>query len=483
MALLTAISDAEWRLISDEGNPVVDGYKLTRMTAFINATVADTIFATAVALDTVVSPVADGQTYSGTFAMNKVTMDEGRDDNNQRYCNLIEDLTLVSAVANIAALVALNAIIIQDNEILNLFGITAELGEGDGIVYIYHNINPTERANCMGLSDSDLVSNLPGAGWSYLSREFKVMEDNTARFMVVFKKAAWVNTSGSTPNRVLATQITVGQTNHDPQNDKYGFDSAIRYQSDGVPTAAAAEILENQVAGGTNFIVDASMQDKGHGEHAISKQEIRKRATTDQFARRWSQGFAGRPTSETLMWKNLTSTDATTIYDNAKTNFAAMASATPAAPANHVLLSVDRIPRQGVSSGGLQMFDVMRVTYIPIWGTATDDWDNYKDEWQWIEVQWRRVEVGAYPVNQFRRITHIKYVLLTRSRSAAYDFPTDGNSAGVIPIPGGGNKFPIDANVSPLSGGRFFAWSECASATGWTAYADGTAWTNLGNGV
>jgi hypothetical protein len=70
---------------------------------------------------------------------------------------------------------------------------------------------------------------------------------------------------------------------------------------------------------------------------------------------------------EVLEWHNLSATDATTIYDNAKTHSAAMTGATPASPANHLLLSVDRIPVDGVvDSAGDNLFYVRRVTFIPV---------------------------------------------------------------------------------------------------------------------
>jgi len=62
---------------------------------------------------------------------------------------------------------------------------------------------------------------------------------------------------------------------------------------------------------------------------------------------------------ETIIWPNVSAAQATTAYDNAKTNEADMTAATPASPASHKLKKVTR------NNAGEGRYRVERVTFIP----------------------------------------------------------------------------------------------------------------------
>ena len=189
MALATTTAEADARLIRKTKEPNVPGFTLERMWPFIDATVADTLSTTLDAVATYSGPKADNQTYSGTFVHSKVVAEEGENDHNERYVNIKQTVILISAVANIADLAAVPSIILQKNEIKAALAI--QTGEEDTIAYRFFNLNPANRAVLMGLADADLVTNISGAGWTYVDRTFDEQKDGTAIFTVIFKKVAW----------------------------------------------------------------------------------------------------------------------------------------------------------------------------------------------------------------------------------------------------------------------------------------------------
>jgi len=102
---------------------------------------------------------------------------------------LVQYLTRVYDITTNAELWAREALPTYDNEILNLFGL--QEAEGDAVAFVIYALTKESRAFCMAISDSDLQSNLAGAGWTYANRRFEVdPETNSARFIVACRKVA-----------------------------------------------------------------------------------------------------------------------------------------------------------------------------------------------------------------------------------------------------------------------------------------------------
>lgn len=350
------------------------------------------------------NPVANKRTYTGTYAVGKVWHKEGIDKDGQ----IFESLAKINSVANIADLVALKPLIIQENKILNLFGL--DTGEGDWIAYGYHGLNPASRATVMAISDSDMVTNLPGAGWSYEDRKFTEKSNNTADFVVLFRKSVWSNQSGTPPNQVIASRVITKHLNYDPKNNTAGLRRKKIDGAKGIQTSKAEEVFGNEPAESGWAVDSITLEEMANGQSSIKKQQSKERATGDQFTRRWNAGHGNRPEMETIAWFDLTATDATTVYDNAKTNTADMTGATPASPANHLLLTVERIPQ------GNGLFDVARVSWIPQAKTGTTTtWKEYqyafptKDGhnttvWRYVHVKYFALEDGSDASNHLEGI-------------------------------------------------------------------------------
>jgi len=366
MALNTTTPNDQAKLIHRDQDVNSNGFTLKRMWDFIDATVADTLVDTRVASSPVSNPQADGQTYTGTFVIAKVFAKEAdglSDDNNERYVNIEETNIKVSAPADASTLASLEPIIQQGNEIIT--GFSWEDGEEDDLRYIYKNVNPTSRATLMAISDADLVSNISGAGWTYIDREFTEEENNTGTFVVFFKKETWTNETGTTPDQTIARTRTIGLGNYDPQNDKSGVNRTKTTRSEGIPIADLEEIRDNQVAESGYAINRIQAIDNKNGSGTIGTRQVKKRATTDQFVVGFTSEQGVQAESQTVTWHDLSETDADTVYNDAITNEDDMTGATPASPASHVLRSVTKPIKEGIDSAGKQLFGVRRTTYKP----------------------------------------------------------------------------------------------------------------------
>jgi len=102
---------------------------------------------------------------------------------------LIQILTRVYDITTNALLFERQAIPTYDNNILNLFGLAES--EGDAVAFVIYELTKESRAFCMAIADSDLITGLAGAGFTYAGRRFEVdPETNSARLTVACQKVA-----------------------------------------------------------------------------------------------------------------------------------------------------------------------------------------------------------------------------------------------------------------------------------------------------
>ena len=197
-----------------------------------------------------------------------------------------------------------------------------------------------------------------------------------------YEVPSFTNTSGSTPNKGLANTRTLGWRNMaDPGGTPVeGLDVKLIDGGDGIPIAGLAEILGNQTPT-SGYSIDAlDISDNHNGSGNLRRTQTKQRGTGDNFYRHWVAANGRQEEQETVLWKNLTDENATTLYNNAKTYSTnlAHASATPVAPAGHKLRSVDRIPHDN------GLFDVLRVSFIPRFtgGGRIDGADTDEEPWR-----------------------------------------------------------------------------------------------------
>lgn len=207
-------AEADARLVAVMGEPDVAGFKLIRCWPWLaaNAASGGTVHSLVVTLSAVTSytdPKADDVVYSGTFVHSGCkAVEETEQGESDRAASIIQTLTKVNAPANISALAALTPEIIQQNMIQEHFSVAT--GEKDRILYRYKNLNPSARSAMIGLADADLVSNLPGSGWTYVDRKFEQEDDGTATFSVLFEQEAWQSAATNAAAQVTEVEASVG---------------------------------------------------------------------------------------------------------------------------------------------------------------------------------------------------------------------------------------------------------------------------------
>jgi len=180
-----------------------------------------------------------------------------------------------------------------------------------------------------------------------------VMDDGTARFIVVFEQNVWTAD--------WATDVRdVSETNAS------GVRSTQVRQASGIDTADL-DAQYAAVAAASGYELDtATMRETGNGKGTVSSQETKENAIADaEIISRFVAANGTQEEAQTVIWYNLSSTptggDAEKVYKDAKDNSADMTAATyEAAPAGHLLKYVER---RDHPNNILQ--DIVRVTFKP----------------------------------------------------------------------------------------------------------------------
>lgn len=353
--LATTLGTDEPRLGAHQGDPWVSGFRMQQVWPYVDPQAVDTLFTNLVTITNVVNPVADSQTYSGTFVASECSSKRLED----AAIEVSRWLTRVSSPADGTALALLPYRTIQKNEILRLF--TLETGEGDlyGIVFDYLNPSDTVRNALFAIADATLVSSF-AAGWTYSDRDWKVNKDNTATFTILFKKATWLNTAGTGASKTLLTTNIYSWRNYNPRTDVRGLQVQRIDGADAVPSGDAAAILAYSSTNAGYVIDDLDMRDLGDGSVSIRRAMTYHRATTNQYITEFQPAWANTPEQMVVTWHLLPDTDATLIYNDATSHVAAMSSAVYApAPASHKLRHISKEP---IANG---LLTVRRTTWIP----------------------------------------------------------------------------------------------------------------------
>ena len=202
--LLTTISDSDWKLRSNAVDQGDLTETLTRFVQPVHAASAKTLVATLKGNATVSAPYADKQAYTGTYATGR-TINEGDDDlacTVSQELHLLRQLTKTVSADLAAELLAFRCLKTDDHNIEVPFafppapGTTGAgnrvLGESESknLAFTWRNLDPANETNFYTITDADMVTKF-GTGYVYVSREWKVLENNTATAMVIFAAKAW----------------------------------------------------------------------------------------------------------------------------------------------------------------------------------------------------------------------------------------------------------------------------------------------------
>ena len=177
--LYTTVAEADARLVGERGDVLVAGDILTREWPFVDATYADGLMATLLLTKTVTSPLADSQTFTGTFAVSDVFSTASED----RSVTITQKLTLIDEGGNLGTPIQMARVKIEE-----VFGL--QEGTTNDVAYQYLYLHPEERTTY----DSVTVS-VPSdpSGLAEKDRRWVVegMGDRTASLFVLFRKIVW----------------------------------------------------------------------------------------------------------------------------------------------------------------------------------------------------------------------------------------------------------------------------------------------------
>jgi hypothetical protein len=390
MALFTTLAEDKARLIPGRTvNPTIAGDKLLRRWEYIDATVADTLVTTLKSTSTVTNPQADGQTYTGKFAVGEVLAQAQGD----RSVTVTQELTLVNEITStIGTLQALSPLKEYDNEILRAFSL--EEGEGDRILWRYLNIDPTDRSIAMAYSDSDLETTLGASSGTYLARSFDIQDDGTATFTIITEEHTWTTwTAHKAAGPDLIIRSDVGTDTTDNQEGEVLSLRKIYY---GVRIAdvqtAVDECADGTVAPDAGYVV---MQCIGNDNQDGS-------ATITQIL---VKSINGRSESGSIQLnphalQSGVTTNVVTVYRNfVRDQLPAGSSVTEG---GNVISNIPKIQGDGLWSREV-------VTRVPTW---TAKWDENN-----IEMQ--QANVSGYKLTENNQVTGVANSDLTESYTEA----------------------------------------------------------------
>jgi hypothetical protein len=350
MALQTTLTASEAR--SETGFvqkiPSNAGEKIRRVWTNIDASVADTLVASAEAVGTagiITNPQVDGQTYTGSYAVSNVSVS---DPDANRAVTITQELVLVVALTStISTLTNQTPIKTKKNTILRRYALAE--GEEDDVAYIYPYINPTDASISafFGYSDSDIETALGLGAGTYINRDFKDQEDGTGVAVIHAKTAVWTAWSTDPVHQIL-TYSQAGANNEREALTKEWF---------GVQKADVQTALDELRSGSEHvsatagyIIVAAKGSDNGDGSVTLTQVQIKQlddvKTADDRSDEQWIinqhsfSGMLGTMSQQTIIYENFTKSD---IQDTNVANPTAYATGT-----NNVQSNVAKVMGSGL---------------------------------------------------------------------------------------------------------------------------------------
>jgi hypothetical protein len=210
---------------------------------------------------TVTNPKANSDTYGGTFVVSKVTAkDENADGTGERRATIVQTLTKVKAVTDVASLGTPDKG--ADKQTLNYLGFKE--GAQNHRYKIYRNLNPANRSVTMTLSPND-------TGYTIVKRKFDVEEDKTGTFTVVLENDTW-GTVG------WKSKVKVGYINYDARTNpnsrsfRGGAGLEEEQQLTGVSHDCWANVVTKAIRGDTNRVATrVTVIERNNGEYVVNQ--------------------------------------------------------------------------------------------------------------------------------------------------------------------------------------------------------------------
>ena len=224
--LKTTIPEADARLVQQRGDVWIahqdsneEAITLMREWPNIDASVADTLVITLLGTSVVTDPLADGQTYTGRFAVSDVVVVE----NPRRWVTIRQTLTWVTNVTTSAELTV--PVILGREEVYRAF--EWEAGAGTARVYQYKYLDPAAREVCLlTITDGQMFAltgltqrtSSTSTGFEIEERRWEIgpRGDRTGTLTVLYREPRWTNANESQDDvDVIHATGEAGKVNED----------------------------------------------------------------------------------------------------------------------------------------------------------------------------------------------------------------------------------------------------------------------------
>jgi len=330
LTLTTAdVAEGDAVLVSIEGDPQVAGYRMVREWRYLLDTAADTLFTTLNGTASYTNPQADGQTYTGVFAVATHAPQKKADRTVTIRQVLTKVIDLTTGADQAAKLVLLQSIpprIIRErvhvNELQDAFSwnATQEL-----LTLVYDNISSSSNgvlldSNTAGtyITDANLIAeasaNADTQSWQLLDRKFEHSKENVGRFICRFADPDFVAYSAS--NLKTVTEINpVG----------YTLTAGTNVGKENIRLIKGLDVdnIVSNVAGVTassGYALDSVQGRIKDGEAEISVREIKTLSTGNAPTEETIfPSFRNRREQRVYVWKMVASGQIATDYTTAQT--------------------------------------------------------------------------------------------------------------------------------------------------------------------
>jgi len=260
-----ATAEADADIVTQIGDPAVDGYELSRAWHYIDPYSLDTLFPAVNAVEYVTNPLGNTDSLAGKFIVSRVRSAEQTD----RTYDIIQDMVKVKTITTDTGLDAnlTDPLIDRAKDIIHPFG--EGTGVGRDIVYRYINLDPASDTKLMAVADTKLVAKMSqNDSFIHVARKSTTEQNRTLTFWVLAQRKqreAW-GSRYATPDHI--------------EDQSPGRDNTIRrkfwYGIDNDDYTTVKSQLENPTSVDTGFsLLGFSVRDNDDGSDNWTQTTIR----------------------------------------------------------------------------------------------------------------------------------------------------------------------------------------------------------------
>jgi hypothetical protein len=226
--LQTTAPEASARLVKRDRDMVKPGAQLVRAWPYIDVASAKGLAVTSESATSVTDPKADNVAHTGTFAKSRVWLDEGDPKDSDRAVTLFEELTLVTSVANFAAMSALSYRVISEWEETHpavtsgtdpqLLDSTKTASDRRDKTYRYEFLNTASRSTIEAFTPANWQSLAP-SNHVFYRLNIKEEDDKTLTVDAIFRYESKNRVVDSYTARVTKRQSVAERRKYDDADD------------------------------------------------------------------------------------------------------------------------------------------------------------------------------------------------------------------------------------------------------------------------